>query len=515
MKIDFKENHMQIQTDPVVKTKYGTLQGKSEQGLLVFKGIPYTSAMLGQNRWLPPLPVEPWKGIRKALEFSPIAPQMIVPANTPGAVQEPQNENCLNLNIYTPGLDDKNRAVMVWIHGGGYHMGSSSTPAHPGRTLPKRGDIVLVSINYRLGPLGFLNLNTITSGAIPSCGNEGLLDQIAAIKWVKENIMVFGGDSNNITIFGESAGAMSTGCLLAMPAARSLFQKAILQSGSSTVRTLQEGTGNAAKYLKVLGTSEPSQLQSLPAQNFIDAYARLINNAFWSMSKGTLLEPIIDGQVLPDLPLNAFEQGSAKEIKVMAGSNLDEVNLFAERDPGVPGMDEKDLVGRVEKFLPADFGTELISTYRTALKARGPDAVTPGQIYLAIFTDLQFRMPAVRLMESQVKLKQKAYNYIFKWPSPMPRLKACHALELGFVFGNRFAEFHGAGPEADKLDRQIQEAWIAFAKTGDPSCESLGDWPDYGQQRNTMLLGADSHFEADPYASERKAWLKAPNSWLG
>jgi para-nitrobenzyl esterase len=509
-----KENQM-IHTDPVVKTQYGLLQGTTEKGLFVFKGVPYTSPMLGKNRWLPPLPVEPWKGTRKALEFSPVAPQMIVLANTPGAVQEPQNENCLYLNLYSPGLDNKKRAVVVWIHGGGYHMGSGSTPMHPGHTLPKRGDIVLVSINYRLGPLGFLNLNEITHGAIPSSGNEGLLDQIAAIKWVKENIAAFGGDPTNITIFGESAGSMSIGCLLAMPATKGLFQKAILQSGASTVRTLNEGITNAGKYLRVLSASEPAALQSLPAQSFIDAYARLINNAFWSMSKGTLLEPVIDGTALPELPLDAFEQGSAKEIKVMAGSNLNEVNLFAERDPSVPGMDEKDLVRRVEKFLPADFSTELISTYRTALKARGPDSVTPGQIYLAIFTDLQFRIPAVRLMESQVKWQQKAYNYIYKWPSPMPRLKACHALELGFVFGNRFAEFHGAGPAADKLEQQMQEAWIAFAKTGDPSCESLGKWPDYGLQRNTMIFGADSHYEADPYANERKAWLKAPNSWLG
>jgi para-nitrobenzyl esterase len=510
-----KENCVKYSPNPLVKTQSGTLQGAIEKGLMVFKGIPYAAPILGKNRWLPPLPAQPWGGILQAQEFGQVAPQMIVPLRAPGAVNEPQNENCLFLNIYTPGLDDKKRAVMVYIHGGGYHMGSGSSTMHSGHALTNRGDIVFASINYRLGPLGFLHLDTITRGEIPASGNEGLLDQITALKWIKENIAVFGGDPNNITVFGESAGAMSIGCLLAMPAAKGIFQKAILQSGASTVRTLSEGVTNAEKYLNKLGTSEISKLHSLPAQDFIDAYEKLVGEAFWSMSKGTLLEPVIDGRVLAELPLDAFEHGSAKEIIVMAGSTLDEVSIFAERDGSVPGMDEKELIRRVEKFLPSDFVAELISTYRSTLAERGSGEIKPSQIYLAIFTDLQFRMPALRLVESQLKLKQVAYNYIFDWQSPQPGLKACHSLELGFLFGTRYDEFHGSGPAADRLEEQIQDAWIAFAKTGDPSCASSGNWPIYGKQRNTMLLGANSHIEAAPYERERQIWDKAPNSWLG
>ncbi|MBN1188152.1 MAG: carboxylesterase/lipase family protein [Dehalococcoidales bacterium] len=508
---------MKLQSSPLVKTQYGTFQGVIEKGLFVFKGIPYSVSMSGKNRWLPPPPAKPFKGVCQAQEFSPVAMQMIMPSNpnVPFAEQEQQNENCLFLNIYSPGLDDKKRAVMVWIHGGGYHMGSGSSSLHPGHTLPNRGDIIFISINYRLGPLGFLHLNDITRGVIPSCGNEGLLDQIAALKWIKENIAVFGGDPNNITVFGESAGAMSIGCLLAMPESKGIFQKAILQSGASTVRTLNEGVANAEKYLNVLGTSEISKLHNLPGQNFIDAYAQLVGNAFWSMSKGTLLEPIIDGRVLPELPLDAFKHGSAKEIKVMAGSTLDEVYLFAQPDASIPTMNEKELIRRVEKFLPADFAAELISTYRSASPERRSGEIKPFQIFLAIFTDLQFRMPAVRLMESQVNFKQNAYNYIFDWQSPQTGLKACHSLELGFLFGNRFDEFHGVGPAAEKLGEQMQDAWIAFAKTGDPSCESLGNWPAYGQQRYTMLLGANSHVEAAPFETERRVWQRAPDNWLG
>jgi para-nitrobenzyl esterase len=506
---------MKSHTNPLVNTPNGNLQGVMEKGLYVFKGVPYTAPMLGKNRWLPPLPPQPWRGIRSAQKFSPIAPQMIVKLKGPSGELEAQNENCLCLNIFTPGLDDERRAVMVWIHGGGYHMGSGSISVHPGHTLPNRGGVVFVSINYRLGPLGFLRLNDITGGEIPSCGNEGLLDQIASLKWVRENIAAFGGDPHNITVFGESAGAMSIGCLLAMSESRGIFQKAILQSGVSTVRTLREGITNAKKYLQLLGTSESSNLRSLSAQTFIDAYAKLVGDAFWSMSKGTLLEPVIDGRIMPELPLDAFEHGSAKEIRLMVGSTLDEVNLFAERDTSVPGMDDQELVRRLSQCLPSDFSIELISSYRSALVKRGYSSPTPADLYLAIFTDMQFRIPAVRLMESQTGLKQNAYNYIFDWQSPLPRLKACHSLELGFLFGQRFAEFHGSGPAAEKLEQQIQDAWIAFAKTGDPSCESLGNWPAYGEQRSTMILGIDSRVEAAPYESERKAWQKAPNGWLG
>jgi para-nitrobenzyl esterase len=503
------------QLNSLVKTQYGNLQGVIEQGLMVFKGIPYAAPMTGKNRWLPPLAAKPWKDSRQAREFGPIAPQMIVPPNVPFTEHESQNENCLFLNIYTPGLDDKKRAVMVYIHGGGYHMGSGSTARHPAHSLVRRGDIVFASINYRLGPLGFLHLNASTRGAISSCGNEGLLDQIFALKWIKENVAAFGGDPNNITVFGESAGAMSIGCLLAMPASRGIFQKAILQSGVSTVRTLNEAVANGEKYLSNLGTSEVTQLHCLPAQNFVDAYSKLVGDAFWSMSKGTLLEPVIDGEVLPKLPLDSFEYGSAKDIKVMAGSTLDEVNLFAQRDTTIPGMNENELIRRISKYLPADFASELISTYRSALPERGSVDIKPAQILLAIFTDLQFRMPALRLIESQTKLKQNAYNYIFDWQSPQPGLKACHSLELGFLFSKRFDEFHGSGTAAHRLEEQMQDAWIAFAKTGKPSCESLGDWPAYGEQRNTMLLGANSRVVAAPYETERQVWQKAPNAWLG
>jgi para-nitrobenzyl esterase len=503
---------------PVASTRDGKIEGLIENGLYVFKGVPYAAPPTGQLRWLAPQPVQSWTGLRPARVFGPIARQMKMEMrlNSPPMEDEPQDEDCLFLNVFTPGLGDIKRPVMVWIHGGAYNLGSGSSGMHPGHTLSKQGDLVFVSINYRLGPLGFLYLNKATDGKIPNCGNEGLLDQIAALRWVKDNIAAFGGDPANVTVFGESAGAMSIGCLLAMPQARGLFQKAILQSGVSTVRTLPEAVSIAEKYLCVLGLkgSQWSQLLALPADRLIEGLKSMTGNSLWSLSKGAELEPVV-GNYLPELPLEALAHGAAKEVIVLAGSTLDESTIFTAMDARIAKMKEKELVSRLGKFLPADFVSDLVSVYRKALLERGMSEIKPSHLYHAICTDMQFRIPAVRLVESQINLKLKAYNYIFDWPCALPGLGACHSLELGFLFGNFRPDFHGQGPGAEKLAGEIQEAWIAFARSGNPSCPSLGKWPSYGKDRFTMLLGPESRVEKAPYEAERTAWQKAPNSWLG
>ncbi|HSW58582.1 MAG TPA: carboxylesterase/lipase family protein [Dehalococcoidales bacterium] len=504
---------------PVVKTRDGILEGLIENGLYVFKGIPYASPPVGQLRWLSPQPPLGWTGKRSVQKFGTIAPQMRMEmsVNGPPMEAEPQDENCLFLNIFTPGLDDKKRPVMVWIHGGAYNLGSGSSLMHPGHTLPKKGDVVFVSLNYRLGPLGFLHLVKATGGQIPASGNEGLLDQIAALRWVKDNISGFGGDPSNVTIFGESAGGMSIGCLLSMPQARGLFQKAILQSGVSTVRTLPEAEANADAFLAVLGQNgrQWEQLLALPAANIIAQHKNWTGLDLWSLSRGAKLEPVIDGYSLPDWPLVACKNGSARDVVIMAGTTLDESTIFTAMDRQLSAISEKELVKRLEKFLPSDFVSGLIPAYSQALAERGLQKVLPYHLFHAIFTDLQFRMPAVRLVESQIKLGSSAYYYIFDWTSAIRGLGACHSLELGFLFGNHRADFHGAGPAAEKLADQIQSAWIAFARSGNPSCESLGRWPSYGKSRTTMLLGADSRAVKAPFEAERQAWEKAPDQWLG
>ena len=497
-----------------VQTTSGKLLGTQEDGLVVFRGVPYASPPTGALRWMPPQALEPSRRVRGAYNFGPICPQNLMPA---GALprqsfpEEPQAEDCLLLNVWTPKPDNERRAVMVWIHGGGFTNGSGSSPMHPAGNLSKRGQIVLVTVNYRLGALGFLNLDQVTGGKIPASGNEGLLDQIAALRWVHDNIKAFGGDPDNVTVFGESAGAMSIGCLLAMPAARGLFRKAILESGSNTCRQLPDAVAVAEKYLSALGASgkDPDALRAQPVPALLSAQQRLMQMGV----RGAAMEPVIDGKVLPQLPLDAIKAGSARDVTVLAGGNLNEGTLFGMMDPGLAKLDEAGLAARVAQMVPADRAAGLIRTYRTALAKRGT-APTPADIHMTIQGDKMFRVPNVRLVELQREHGVPAFSYVFDWKCAVPGLGACHALDVGFVFGSTFKDFHGAGEAVERLAAQMQDAWIAFAKTGDPSTAAL-PWPAYGPERKTMVLGERSRVESAPYEAERAAWDGLDNRFLG
>ena len=270
---------MSKSADCNVNTSFGKVQGSYENGLYVFKGIPYAAPPVGELRWMPPAPHQPWDGVRPAVEFGAIAPQLpMSPLPGKEREEEPQSESCLFLNIWTPGLDDARRPVMVWIHGGAFSIGSGSETMYRGGKLAATGDIVLVTVNYRLGVLGFLNLNELTRGRIPATGNEGLLDQVAALKWVRDNIAAFGGDPGNVTIFGESAGAMSVACLMNMPAARGLFHKAILESPVGEIaRPLVPSLRIAEEFLKIVGIrpQNDSALRALPVDTLLAAQQEL------------------------------------------------------------------------------------------------------------------------------------------------------------------------------------------------------------------------------------------------
>ena len=262
-----------ITRQAIVATKSGKIEGSFENGLYVFKGIPYAAPPVGDLRWMPPQPAKPWSGVRPAKKFGPIAPQNMMAGGPIMQVPQPQDEDCLFLNIWTPGLDNASRPVMVWIHGGAFTIGSGSDPMYDSDRLPKRGNIVLVTINYRLGMLGFLRLKEVTGGKIPATGNEGLLDQVAALKWVKENIAAFGGDPDNVTVFGESAGGMSIGCLMAMPSARGLFHKGILESGvGSTAGPLEDANNTGELFLKTAGikADDVKALRALTPAQLLD-----------------------------------------------------------------------------------------------------------------------------------------------------------------------------------------------------------------------------------------------------
>jgi para-nitrobenzyl esterase len=499
----------------VVETRDGKVQGSLQKNLYIFRGVPYAAPPVGEYRWLPPRPVNPWKGIRPALTFGAICPQSKTPAqfNRLPEVEEPQSEYCLFLNVWTPGLDNGRRPVMVWIHGGAFKGGSGSSPTHDGSTLAHRGNVVIVTINYRLGPLGFLHLDKITGGRIPATGNEGLLDQIAALRWVRQNIASFGGDPDNVTVFGESAGAMSIGCLLAMPLAQGLFRKAILESGSNTCKPVEEAVSLTEQFLGFLGVSAGTmaELRTIPAELLLAAFQKL------SMKlniKGSVLEPVVDGSILPAFPIEAVKKGSAAGVAIMVGTNLDESRFMAMLDRGLTKIDEAALLKRWQNIVPADLAPSLIAACRKALEKSG-SAVTTADVSLALQTDVQFRIPAFRLLQAHWLNHNPAYGYLFTWPSPQAELGSCHALEVGFVFGILSPSFNGSGPKAEKLAASMQDAWIAFARNGKPDCDSLGVWPQYGERRDIMLLGENCHVEPAPLEEERRAWEAIPDKFLG
>ncbi len=496
----------------IVNTKAGKIEGTVENGIFVFKGIPYAAPPTGSLRWLPPQPVGPWGGIRAAKEFGAIAPQNEMPGGDAVGLEinEPQDEDCLFLNIWTRGLDNKRRPVMIWIHGGAFIIGSGSQTTYRNHNLVARKDMVLVSINYRLGAFGFMNLNEITGGKIPATGCEGLFDQIAAIQWVRDNIESFGGDPGNITVFGESAGGMSIGSLMAMPSAQGKFHKAILESGAgNTVGALDEGVEITEKFLNVLElkSADTEALRSLSVDRILDAQQKLGVALQLEEGRITPFQPIVDGVVLPDVPIKAIEKGSAAVIKTLAGTNLDEFKLFSIMDPAIKDLDESGMIKRLEGLIPPEQVSNVAAVYRKGLEARG-ESSNPSEILTAIQTDIMFRMPALKLVEAQIKNNQPAYNYLFKWKSPVMdgALGACHALEMGFVFGNFDNTFCGSGPEAQALSYKMQDAWFAFAQTGDPSCELLGKWEPYGDNRTTMLLDKECRLENAPYEEERAIW---------
>jgi para-nitrobenzyl esterase len=510
--------------EAIANTVSGKIEGSHHAGLYIFKGVPYAVPPVGNLRWMPSQSPESWGGVRPAVEFGPIAPQTILPNPALDMIRVPQqqSEDCRYLNIWTPGLDDAKRPVMVWIHGGAFNMGSGSEPLTDGTKLASRGDVVVVSFNYRLGLLGFLNLFEITGGRISSSGNEGLLDQVAALRWVRDNISAFGGDPDNVTVFGESAGAMSIGCLLVMPEARGLFQKAILQSGvGSTVSLLDAGVMLSGKFLDYFGLKpdDTEAILNLSVEQLLDANQELKRQFARKEEEEmriTVTAPVIDGKTIPDIPYELIKKGAAAGITVIAGTNLEEWTLLCMMDTRLPDLDETGLLRRLDYYLPPGYASGLVEAYRAARSARGMDASAP-EIFKAIQTDRMFRMPCLKVVDAQTRHNPLTYNYLFTWKSPIlgGTLGACHSLDIGFVFGTYVPEFHGVGPAADRLSTDMQDAWLAFARTGNPSCESLGDWLPYGQNRTTMMFGEKSGLEDAPYDEERRAWEAIPDFFTG
>jgi para-nitrobenzyl esterase len=508
-----------------VSIHQGKLEGDDQGGLLSFKGIPFAAPPVGERRWRAPEKPASWTGVRDARRFGPVAHQNRVQLSALSAmvIDGEQSEDCLTLNVWTPALDGKRRPVMVWIHGGGFTIGASSQALYDGSILARRGDIVLVTVNYRLGPLGFIRLADVTGGKIPASGNEGMLDQVAALEWVRDNIADFGGDPGNVTIFGESAGGMSVGTLLAMPSARGLFHKAIPQSGAChTGAPVARANRTAERVLSKLGVNsgDTAAIRALtPAQLLTGTM--LADGKTPDPELGMAYQPVIDGTHVPRAAIEMVADGSASGVAVMVGSTLEEWKLFSLMDPSLQKLDRAGLGARMSRRLTAEAADIVIDSYAKARAQRG-ESVTPADLFTAIETDRVFRIPGVRLAQVQPRHDARVYSYLFTWPSPAMGgvLGSCHALELGFVFGTNhipgMSSFAGTGPAAEKLATQMQDAWLAFAGSGDPSSESTGKWDRYDEaHRSTMVFGANTELEDAPRDEERRAWEGVPDKIFG
>jgi para-nitrobenzyl esterase len=493
---------------PIANTREGALRGTAESGIEVFRGIPYARPPLGARRLLPPEALPAWSGTRDARRFGPSPPQLPDPlSESLGLLQGCRfDEDCLQLNVYTPGRAGM-RPVLVWLQGGAFQGGSACVPLYDGRRLAARGDVVVVTFNYRVGALGWSALPA--RGERAAVANLGLLDQVAALRWVRRNISGFGGDPERVTAFGESAGAGSLLALAGASSAEGLFQRAIVQSAAPRgAITLAEAHQRTARLLERLG-SGPEALHDAPLERVLAAQAACLADG--PHRTGMLYTPVPDGRTLATEPVHAFAQGWARDVDLLIGTTRDEMRLY---HAGWPG-DDGTLAAVVAAQLPLEGGARdaacrrLIAGFREARSERG-EPLSPCDLFLAIQTELSLRFDAIRIAEAREE-GRNTWMYLFSWPSPWREglVGACHALDLPFVFGNLDAPgmraFAGEGEAAERLSGSIMDAWLAFARDGRPHSPALGDWPSYGvSERATMELGPECGLRSAPRDRERR-----------
>lgn len=499
----------------IVNTKLGKVQGYNKDGVNKFKGIPYAKPPVGKLRFNPPVPPEPWSEVFNATEYGPICPQpsTILTAMFVKKLKHSERD-CLTLNIWVPEQNQGRLPVMFWIHGGGFTTGSGAEL--DGTHLARRGNVIIVSINYRLGSLGFLYIPGKTA-------NVGLLDAIEALKWVRENIEAFGGDPNNVTLFGESAGAVAVCTLMVMPAAKGLFHRVIAESGASHPifysRSIRKKASDRLIEKLNIKEGDIEALREVPVETIIklDPSNQSSEDGARFTSGVPTIGPVIDGTTLPDQPLKMIQNGYAKDIELIIGTNLEETKLYTALARKPPKIDEERMTKTITNLVKAlrqdeHKGKKMIEIYQKA-RNEANVSIEPSEILEAFLTDFAFRIPAIQFAEAQYQNQPNTYMYLFTWKSPAlgGRLGSCHALELPFVYGllsdKKVGIFPRKTEETEIISKAMMDSWSAFAKTGNPNHGGIPEWLKYNiEKRSTILFGNDIKIVDSPFDKERAAW---------
>lgn len=504
----------------IAETAFGKVRGEEVEGIKIFKGVPYGASTAGQNRFMPPMDPAPWSGVRDALHYGPSTPQSdpsarrrvsalsVASANLP-----PENEDCLVLNVWTPALKDgRKRPVLFWCHGGGFVTGSGSSPGYDGANLARRGDVVVVTINHRLNVLGFTYLAEFGGSEFASSGDAGMLDIVHALRWVRNNIEQFGGDPNTVMIFGQSGGGRKVGALLAMPSAKGLFHRAVIESGPTIKLVERDQAIRVAGMLLAkldISKSQVRELQKMPVERIMGAYFAVVKDMGSQDQMTQGFSPTVDGTAIPQHPFHPVASPVSADVPLMLGHTRTEMTLLSDEDTF--SLDEAGMRARV-KTLTGDRSDKLIELYRKL----NPQ-VTPSDLYFLIASDYRYGAPVMKIAERRAALgKGPVHLYYFTWETPVQggRLHSPHTMEIPFAFDNVqiSRQITGGGADAMALADKLSDTWIAFARTGDPNTSKLPHWPAFNlAERPTMVINNQSKVVNDPIREQRLAMFQALN----
>jgi len=500
----------------MVDTESGKVSGQISDGVHVFKGIPYGASTAGTNRFMSPRKPEPWADVRECIDYAGRSPQAAAAAQRPelatvwGPVDTlPVGEDCLTLHVWTPGLDDGKRPVMVWLHGGAFSYGSANSPRYDSTRLAGRNDVVVVAVNHRLNIFGHLDLSAVGGERFAPSGNVGVLDLVLALQWVRDHVARFGGDPGNVTIFGQSGGGGKVSALLAMPQAKGLFHRAIVQSGSSVRFAERERTAQLADaVLKQLGIAKDQldKLQTLPVAELSKAIAPAQKTL--PKPRHPLLDrynfgPVIDGKILPAQPFDPAATAVSDDIPVMVGGTKDESAIFLAPDDAIWNrtLTDAELRKRIEA-IAGDSTAPILAYYACC----HPGA-NPAERFITATTASNFGVRGILLAERKAaRAKAPVWMYEFAWETPAfdGKLKACHSVEVPFVFDTLkvIGERHQK-PGAQALADKVSKTWATFARTG------KADWAPYtADKRTTMVFNDESKTVDDPDKDVRPLWAK-------